>query len=225
MVNDYAKTRQEAARVIDYAFKLLYDSGMSIIEIGKKFGISRERVRQRLARVGYTRRIIARPSKEERYNERYARSVDKFQSKLQWNGNCLEWTGGVYLISGYGRASVLGWRKNEYAHRLAYQLENGPIPKGAWVLHHCDNPKCCNLNHLYLGDARRNAQDRAERGRGNLNHLSREERANRNARIYNDFVSGTNLDDLSNRYNLSKLSIDRIIKKEKHARITSDQSS
>lgn len=52
-------------------------------------------------------------------------------------------------------------------HKFSYQLFYGPIPKGAWCLHTCDNPKCVNPSHLYLGNAKTNAHDRDSRGRGN----------------------------------------------------------
>jgi hypothetical protein len=42
---------------------------------------------------------------------------------------------------------------------------NGPIPDGAWVLHRCDNPPCCNPAHLFLGDAAANVADMVAKGR------------------------------------------------------------
>jgi ribosome-binding protein aMBF1 (putative translation factor) len=40
------------------------------------------------------------------------------------------------------------------------------VPKGGWVLHHCDIPPCVNPIHLFLGDAKINAEDRERKGRG-----------------------------------------------------------
>ncbi|WP_433078899.1 HNH endonuclease signature motif containing protein [Dactylosporangium sp. CA-052675] len=51
------------------------------------------------------------------------------------------------------------------AHRYSWQLANGPIPPGMWVLHHCDNPPCVNPLHLYLGTIRENTADAVARGR------------------------------------------------------------
>lgn len=41
----------------------------------------------------------------------------------------------------------------------------GPVPEGKQVNHHCDNPKCYNVEHLYIGTQADNMRDRKERGR------------------------------------------------------------
>jgi hypothetical protein len=53
-----------------------------------------------------------------------------------------------------------------YAHRYAYTLTVGPPQH--FVLHHCDNPPCCNPRHLYDGTNKDNARDREARGRRNV---------------------------------------------------------
>ncbi|GAG49732.1 unnamed protein product, partial [marine sediment metagenome] len=64
---------------------------------------------------------------------------------------------------GYGRIQRLG--KPYRAHRVAWELANGPIPEGMYVLHHCDNPACVNPRHLWLGTHLDNARDRNSKGR------------------------------------------------------------
>lgn len=51
------------------------------------------------------------------------------------------------------------------SHRSAYEIVNGPIPTGLWVLHRCGNKKCCNPKHLFLGTARDNSDDKMAKGR------------------------------------------------------------
>ena len=54
-------------------------------------------------------------------------------------------------------------------HRIAWEMHHAePIPEGMSVLHHCDNPACCNPEHLYIGDHTDNMQDRKRRNRTNL---------------------------------------------------------
>jgi hypothetical protein len=65
---------------------------------------------------------------------------------------------------GYGLFKLK--QRMQPAHRVAWELENGPIPEGLWVLHHCDNPPCVRVDHLYLGTGKDNAQDREERNPG-----------------------------------------------------------
>jgi len=56
--------------------------------------------------------------------------------------------------------------KKILAHRAAWILSYGEIPDGLFVLHKCDNPKCCNPKHLFLGTQSDNAKDMWTKGRG-----------------------------------------------------------
>ncbi len=78
---------------------------------------------------------------------------------------CWNWTG--YLDKwGYGKISLN--HKSQSVHRLIYQELCGPIPEDKpLVLHHCDNPKCCNPMHLYAGTHKDNMKDKAKRNRCN----------------------------------------------------------
>lgn len=59
--------------------------------------------------------------------------------------------------------SKMSWMAGT-GHRMAYKLFVGDIPRGLMVLHRCGNPACINPHHLYLGDAKQNAQDRVLHG-------------------------------------------------------------
>src|SRR5215831_16634191 len=75
---------------------------------------------------------------------------------------CRIWCGET-TSSGYGVLRTYGHRVP--VHRIAYAIECGPIPADKFVLHHCDNPPCCRVSHLYLGTAKDNRRDCVKRGR------------------------------------------------------------
>ena len=87
---------------------------------------------------------------------------ERVRRRSKWNGSCLEFQGCMNEW-GYGHLRVAG--KTKLAHRVVMEEIHGDI-SGFFVCHHCDNPKCVNPEHLYLGDASTNAQDREDRGRG-----------------------------------------------------------
>jgi hypothetical protein len=76
---------------------------------------------------------------------------------------CWEWTASKN-DHGYGRMTA-GRGVNLKAHRVAYELHNGPVPDDKCVLHECDNPPCCNPLHLFLGTKKDNTHDMMAKGR------------------------------------------------------------
>lgn len=89
---------------------------------------------------------------------------DRLHKKIE--GGCWEWIGPVDQ-DGYGcfTASFNGV-KYARAHRFSWAFHSlAPIPKGMMVCHSCDNPRCVNPEHLWLGDAADNNGDRARKGR------------------------------------------------------------
>ena len=108
--------------------------------------------------------------------------VDRFWSKVNRDGPiareglspCWLWTGPLNR-AGYGRFAI-DHRHTCGAHRVAWELANGPIPEGQWVLHHCDVRACIRPDHLFTGDAQINSIDMVEKGRSakgdrNATHL------------------------------------------------------
>ncbi len=89
--------------------------------------------------------------------------AERFWRKVQKTPGCWNWTG---VKNGrYGQIRVPRQKRKMYAHRLSWMLTYGPIPKELLVLHHCDNPKCVNPAHLFLGTDRDNHLDCLRKGR------------------------------------------------------------
>lgn len=78
------------------------------------------------------------------------------------DNDCWVFTGSLNN-KGYGNFALDG--KLDKAHRVAYMYYIGPIPENTMVLHKCDNPPCCNPNHLFLGNAKDNHIDKINKGR------------------------------------------------------------
>lgn len=65
--------------------------------------------------------------------------------------------------NGYGQIEHCG--RALRAHRVAYELANGPIPLGMVICHSCDNPRCVNVDHLFIGTQADNMADMVAKGR------------------------------------------------------------
>jgi hypothetical protein len=87
----------------------------------------------------------------------------RFWPKVRKTETCWLWTG-TKNERGYGFTTYTDGR-NAKAHRVAWELTNGPIPEGLWVLHRCDVPSCVRPDHLFLGDAKENTRDMHAKGR------------------------------------------------------------
>lgn len=76
---------------------------------------------------------------------------------------CLECVSHTKDDCGYTRVRYKG--KHERLFRVVFEIKYGEIPKGMVVRHKCDNPSCCNVEHLEIGTKKDNVQDMVNRGR------------------------------------------------------------
>lgn len=132
--------------------------------------------------------------------------------------HCWHWKAST-MQGGYGKIWYRG--KLIAAHRISWMLANGEIPPGMDVLHECDNPKCVNPNHLFIGTHTINMQDKEKKGRGNHCGLSGEynpaakltmEQAREIRKRYSK--GGVSQLEIANEYGIDQTSIGKIVRNE-----------
>lgn len=183
--------------------RLRFDEKKTYQEIANIFGCSRQNIQQRLSKYNISfdcaiqrhdkrRKFISENSNlsNEEIANRLGISINTVSHKRStlglprfsfvnyfWDNvdisdidSCWNWKRATSQ-HGYGRIS----HKLKYSHRLAWVKTFGEIPEGMHVLHKCDNPLCCNPNHLFLGTHQDNMRDRNKKGRCAKNTLTIEE--------------------------------------------------
>ena len=95
-------------------------------------------------------------------------SYERFVIKKE---GCWGWKGAKKAKLHYGGLTFRN-RDNLTAHRVSYELFIGPIPKGMFVLHKCDNAECSNPDHLFLGTILDNKRDQIAKGRSSVEKLN-----------------------------------------------------
>lgn len=142
----------------------------------------------------------------------------RFWSKVEKRGpaECWPWTG-ARNEHGYGVMRPEGRRSGPTikAHRVAVTLD-GRDPAGLCVLHRCDNPRCVNPAHLFLGTKADNTQDMIAKRRGLVGQRNGQAKLTdaQAAEIRRRRLAGERRDVLAAEFNVSGASITRIANRE-----------
>ena len=103
--------------------------------------------------------IVSDPVRRAGLEARFWPKVDR-----KGDNECWPWASKALAHFGYGRLFLATNSGQARAHRVAYALRHGSVPDHLQVCHRCDNPPCCNPNHLFLGTAVDNMKDAARKG-------------------------------------------------------------
>jgi hypothetical protein len=144
-----------------------------------------------------------------------ARVLERFWRRVDKTDSCWLWTGA--LCTGYGDFYYQGrdWR----SHRFSYVAFKGEIPEGMLVCHTCDNKRCVNPEHLYLGNYFTNAEDAFNRGQNGLGEKHPNAKlTNRQVDEIRQLASTTTYVALARQYGVVPYTISSIVKRKHRIR-------
>lgn len=94
-------------------------------------------------------------------------TIERFWSNVEKSRGC--WTWKLSLSNGYGKFKM--GAKTQYAHRVSFSIENGPIPEGMQIDHICHKRSCVKPAHLRLVTIGQNQENRAGASRANASGI------------------------------------------------------
>ena len=141
-------------------------------------------------------------------SERFWAFVDKSDGCWLWNGSLNN--------KGYGEIGGDAGGPNVLAHRASWKIHFGELPNNVGVLHRCDNPRCVNPSHLFLGTQKVNMLDCKAKGRTTLGER------NRHAKLTNENIleirsmadAGMLQTEIARLFNISASTISMIVNKK-----------
>lgn len=139
---------------------------------------------------------------------------ERFWSKVEKAGpeDCWNWKAGR-LLNGYGQMGAFG-NGSMSAHRVSWILTHGEIPPGLCVCHRCDNRRCVNPEHLFLGTRGDNNRDAKAKGRSGVGERNGQSKLNATQvrRIRKLYAAGNfNQRQLSEKYGVARSIISRVV--------------
>ncbi len=150
--------------------------------------------------------------------------IDRFMKKIN-KKDCWEWMGCV-STGGYGQFVFNG--KMQGAHRVSWQIHKDNIPNGLCVLHKCDNRKCVNPEHLFIGTHKENTNDMMKKDRGALKYGEKHPYAKLEEKDIKEIFNLSGLlsqREIAKKFNVSQGLIQRILKHKAWKSFTSSLQS
>jgi hypothetical protein len=137
------------------------------------------------------------------------KQIEYFWSKVDRHGpkDCWEWQRG----RGSSKYGMIWFSPSGMflVHRIAYALGNGCTPGQLLVCHRCDNTRCCNPAHLFLGTCADNMADMRAKGRGAVGEAN--SRAKLTASIVQAILDSDELQrTLADRYGIAQTTVSQI---------------
>lgn len=137
---------------------------------------------------------------------------ERFWKHVEKTADCWFWT--AFKDSrGYGRINFE--QTPILAHRVSWEIHNGPIPDGMSVLHHCDNPSCIRPDHLFLGNASDKMNECSKKGRTTRGERSKSSKLTEAlvSEIRTKYASGTiSQSKLAKEYGVCQATINEVVR-------------